>query len=95
MATDYKAILKQAKEAPSESLQADKHKSMQSSSQESKKASLHASMDSSKQEVVNLCVRVPKQLRNYWKSEAAKQGIPLAEYIIKGLTEYYGATGSD
>ena len=79
--TDYKAILKQAKETEQDSLQEGKDESIE--------ASLHASMDSSKQETVNLCVRVPKRLRNHWKSEAAKQGIPLAEYVVNGLMAHY------
>ncbi|MDG2989838.1 hypothetical protein L3556_02640 [Candidatus Synechococcus calcipolaris G9] len=51
-------------------------------------SSLHEAMQAG--EMVNLCVRVPSQWRNHWKSEAAKKGISLGDYVIQAMKEMYG-----
>lgn len=80
MATNYKNLISQAKQA---SKQSDKEEDMQSS--------LHAIMQvDNHAKLANLCVRVPESWRNHWKAEAAKRGIPLADYVLEALKAQYG-----
>lgn len=39
---------------------------------------------------VNLCVKVPKSLRQHWAAEAKRQGITMTEVIVEALKTKFG-----
>ncbi len=39
---------------------------------------------------VNLCVKVPKSLRQHWAAEAKRQGTTMTAVIIEALTAKFG-----
>lgn len=41
-------------------------------------------------DLVNLCVKVPRKLRQHWAAEAKRQGITMTEVIVKALMEEFG-----
>ncbi len=43
---------------------------------------------------VNLCVKVPKSLRQHWAAEAKRQGTTMTEVIIKALKAKFGEPDS-
>ena len=42
------------------------------------------------EKMVNLCVKVPKSLRQHWAAEAKRQGITMTEVITKALNQKFG-----
>lgn len=88
MATNYKNLINQARQ---EGSNVDNPTSSQSGNHEKLQTSLHANIQADNEEkLANLCVRVPESWRNHWKAEAAKRGIPLADYVITALKTQYG-----
>jgi hypothetical protein len=39
---------------------------------------------------VNLCVKVPKSLRQHWAAEAKRQGTTMTSVIVKALIDRFG-----
>lgn len=39
---------------------------------------------------VNLCVKVPKSLRQHWAAEAKRQGITMTSVIVEALKAKFG-----
>ena len=39
---------------------------------------------------VNLCVKVPKSLRQHWAAEAKRQGTTMTSVIVEALTAKFG-----
>ncbi len=42
------------------------------------------------QKEVNLCVKVPENLRRHWAAEAKRQGVTMTEIIVNALAEKFG-----
>ncbi|WP_030008178.1 hypothetical protein [Picosynechococcus sp. NKBG042902] len=42
------------------------------------------------EKMVNLCVKVPKSLRQHWAAEAKRNGITMTEVIIDALNQKFG-----
>lgn len=42
------------------------------------------------EKMVNLCVKVPKSLRQHWAAEAKRQGITMTEVITEALNQKFG-----
>lgn len=42
------------------------------------------------EKMVNLCVKVPKSLRQHWAAEAKRQGITMTEVITDALNQKFG-----
>ena len=42
------------------------------------------------EKMVNLCVKVPKSLRQHWAAEAKRQGITMTEVITEALSQKFG-----
>ncbi len=88
MAINYKNLINQARQ---ESSKTDKPTIKQADSQEKLQSSLHTTIQADNEEkLANLCVRVPESWRNHWKAEAARRGMPLADYVIDALKAQYG-----
>ncbi len=43
-----------------------------------------------KDKEVNLCVKVPKSLRQHWAAEAKRQGTTMTSVIVEALTAKFG-----
>lgn len=43
-----------------------------------------------KEPEVNLCVKVPKSLRQHWAAEAKRQGTTMTAVIIEALSDRFG-----
>ena len=43
-----------------------------------------------KEPEVNLCVKVPKSLRQHWAAEAKRQGTTMTSVIIEALSDRFG-----
>jgi hypothetical protein len=39
---------------------------------------------------VNLCVKVPKYLRQHWAAEAKRSGVTMTSVIVEALTQKFG-----
>ncbi|WP_099239464.1 hypothetical protein [Synechococcus sp. BDU 130192] len=42
------------------------------------------------EKMVNLCVKVPKSLRQHWAAEAKRNGITMTEVIVEALNQKFG-----
>lgn len=42
------------------------------------------------EKMVNLCVKVPKSLRQHWAAEAKRQDITMTEVITEALNQKFG-----
>ncbi|NJN76721.1 MAG: hypothetical protein HC796_11810 [Synechococcaceae cyanobacterium RL_1_2] len=42
------------------------------------------------EKMVNLCVKVPKSLRQHWAAEAKRQDITMTEVIVEALNQKFG-----
>ncbi|ANV92134.1 hypothetical protein [Picosynechococcus sp. PCC 8807] len=42
------------------------------------------------EKMVNLCVKVPKSLRQHWAAEAKRNGITMTEVITEALNQKFG-----
>ena len=42
------------------------------------------------EKMVNLCVKVPKSLRQHWAAEAKREGITMTEVITEALSQKFG-----
>ncbi len=42
------------------------------------------------EKMVNLCVKVPKALRQHWAAEAKRNGITMTEVIVEALNQKFG-----
>ncbi|ACB01088.1 MULTISPECIES: hypothetical protein [Cyanophyceae] len=42
------------------------------------------------EKMVNLCVKVPKSLRQHWAAEAKRNGITMTEVIVDALNQKFG-----
>jgi hypothetical protein len=42
---------------------------------------------------VNLCIKVPKHLRQHWAAESKRQGVTMTAVIVEALTERFGRPG--
>ena len=46
--------------------------------------------EESVEESVNLCVKVPRSLRQHWAAEAKRSGTSMTEIIVEALTNRFG-----
>ncbi|SMH58939.1 MULTISPECIES: hypothetical protein [Cyanophyceae] len=42
------------------------------------------------EKMANLCVKVPKTLRQHWAAEAKRNGITMTEVIVEALNQKFG-----
>lgn len=42
------------------------------------------------EDLVNLCVKIPRRLRQHWAAEAKRQGITMTEVIVVALKQEFG-----
>ncbi|MBV5262041.1 hypothetical protein FLX56_26950 [Synechococcus moorigangaii CMS01] len=42
------------------------------------------------EKMVNLCVKVPKSLRQHWAAEAKRNGVTMTEVIVDALNQKFG-----
>lgn len=59
---------------------------------ESQKSGLEPAMekDAVAEQEVNLCVKVPKSLRQHWAAEAKRQGTTMTAVIVEALKARFG-----
>ena len=48
------------------------------------------SLPERREPMVNLCVKVPKSLRQHWAAEAKRQDITMTQVIIEALSQKFG-----
>ena len=46
--------------------------------------------DDQAEDLVNLCIKVPKTLRQHWAAEAKRKGITMTEVIMSALRSEFG-----
>lgn len=46
--------------------------------------------DGQVEDLVNLCIKVPKPLRQHWAAEAKRKGITMTEVIMSALRSEFG-----
>lgn len=47
-------------------------------------------IDDQDEDLVNLCVKVPRPLRQHWAAEAKRKGITMTEVIVSALRSEFG-----
>jgi hypothetical protein len=59
---------------------------------ESQKSGLESALkrDQADEPEVNLCVKVPKSLRQHWAAEAKRQGTTMTSVIVEALSARFG-----
>lgn len=84
----YGDLIKQArKQDDQKTIQPDTQMSVKPDNQITRQPDIDYEQD---EELVNLCVKVPRPLRQHWAAEAKRKGITMTEVIVNALRIEFG-----
>lgn len=92
----YGELIKQArKQDNQEAIKPDSQMSVKPENQikdkpDSQKTRKPDYIDEQDEDLVNLCVKVPRPLRQHWAAEAKRKGITMTEVIVNALRIEFG-----
>ena len=84
----YGDLIKKAREPDNQ--QTNKPTNHKASKPNSQITSTETEQTSVEDKEVNLCVKVPKSLRQHWAAEAKRQGTTMTAVIVEALTAKFG-----
>ena len=84
----YGELIKQARKPDDQkTTQPENQLSVKPENQKTRKPDV---ADDQAEDLVNLCIKVPKILRQHWSAEAKRKGITMTEVIISALRSEFG-----